>query len=127
MSASQVTPAATGNSDALHELGDFVAINSISCQDDYRERFEELFKSRVHAIDKAPGFRRMAVLKPARGSGDYLVVSFWDSRAAFESWSRSPEFLEGHRRGFEDVRAAKERGETPPMTSRMEIYDVLCR
>ena len=109
-----------------HEAGEFVAINTISCQESYRERFETLFKSRAHAIDKAPGFRRMAVLKPARGSGDYLVVSFWDSRAAFESWSRSPEFLEGHRRGFEDVRAAKERGETPPMTSRMEIYDVLC-
>src|SRR5215831_6515156 len=96
-----------------HEVGEFVAINGISCQDSYRERFETLFKGRAHAIDRAPGFRRMVVLKPIKLGGDYLVVSFWDSRAAFESWSRSPEFLEGHRRGFEDVRAAKERGEAP--------------
>lgn len=105
---------------------EFVAINFITCEDEYRERFETLFKSRVHAIDRAPGFRRMQVLRPGREGGDYLVVSHWESQAAFDHWRTSPEFAEGHRRGFEDVRRAREEGRKAPMTSRMETYSVLC-
>jgi heme-degrading monooxygenase HmoA len=105
--------------------GDFVAVNFISCQDSFRERFEELFRTRAHAIDRAPGFRRMFVLRPERTAGDYLVVSFWVSRDSFDAWRTSPEFAEGHRRGFEDVRRARERGEPPPMASRMETYEIL--
>lgn len=106
-------------------LGDFVAVNSISCQEAYRERFEQLFRSRAHAIDRAPGFRRMFVLRPDLAGGDYLVVSFWDDRASFDHWRGSPEFADGHRRGFEDIRQARERGEQPPMTSRMVTYEIL--
>ncbi len=106
--------------------GEFVAINSIACTDAYRERFETLFKSRAHAIDKLPGFHNMVVLKPSSGTGDYLVVSYWDDRASFENWHKSSAFAEGHRRGFDDVRQARERGEQPPMTSHMELYDILC-
>lgn len=105
---------------------EFVAVNFIACAPAYRERFEQLFRNRAHAIDRAPGFRRMAVLRPEREGGDYLVVSYWESREAFDGWRGSPEFMEGHRRGFEDVRAARERGEAPPMTSRMETYEILC-
>jgi heme-degrading monooxygenase HmoA len=105
--------------------GGFVAVNFISCEGSYRERFEKLFRSRAHAIDRAPGFKRMFVLRPDRGEGDYLVVSHWESREAFDHWRTSPEFAEGHRRGFEDLRQARERGEQPPMTSRMETYEVL--
>ena len=106
--------------------GGFVAVNFIACIPGYRPRFEELFRSRAHAIDGAPGFQRMVVLKPEKEDGDYLVVSFWNDRAAFEHWRTSPEFAAGHRRGFEDVRVARERGEQPPMTSAMKLYDILC-
>jgi hypothetical protein len=87
----------------------------------------------VHLAPGVPAAERLGpdatpedVLKPQRDGGDYLVVSFWSSGDAFTAWSRSPEFLEGHRRGFADVKAARERGEAPPMTSRMETYGVLC-
>lgn len=106
--------------------GEFVAVNFISCTDAYRERFEALFSSRAHAIEQVPGFHNMVVLKPVKEGGDYLVVSFWDKRESFDSWRDSPAFMAGHRRGFEDVRTARERGEQPPMTSRMELYDILC-
>jgi heme-degrading monooxygenase HmoA len=109
-----------------HRPGDFVAINSITCDEPYRQRFEELFRSRAHAIDRAPGFRHMYVLQPETGGAPYLVVSFWDGRASFDAWRASPEFAEGHRRGFADVRGARERGEKPPMTSSMETYRILC-
>ncbi len=104
----------------------FVAVNFIHCESDYVGRFEELFRSRAHAIDRIPGFLSMRVLKPEAPGGDYLVVSEWSAREAFEGWRQSPEFLEGHRRGFEDVRRAREEGRTPPMTSRFETYSVLC-
>ncbi len=105
----------------------FVAINYITCKPEYRERFEYLFKTRARAIDRLPGFRGMYVLRPQREGDAYLVVSHWDSEAHFKAWLKSPEFLEGHKRGFEDVRQAKERGEEPPMTSDFRTYEIITR
>ena len=107
------------------QSGEFVAVNFISCSDGYRPRFEELFRSRAHAIDALPGFKHMVVLRPDREGGDYLVVSFWADRSSFDAWRSSPAFAAGHRRGFEDIKAAREREEAPPMTSRMETYEIL--
>lgn len=108
------------------EVG-FVAINHIRCREEYRERFEELFRTRAHAIDRMPGFCGMQVLRPQKPDEPYLVVSFWESQEAFRAWVGSPEFLEGHRRGFEDMRAARERGEEPTMTSEFVTYEVIAR
>ena len=104
----------------------FVAINYISCEPHYRERFEQLFGTRAHAIDRMPGFVDMQVLKP-NGPGEYLIVSHWSSEEAFKTWTSSSEFLEGHKRGFEDLRAARERGEKPPMSSSFKTYEVIAR
>ncbi|GIV52128.1 MAG: hypothetical protein KatS3mg038_2649 [Candidatus Kapaibacterium sp.] len=108
-------------------MSNFVAINRIYCREDYRQRFEQLFATRAHAIDRMPGFLGMQVLRPQREGEPYLVVSFWESKEAFEAWTGSPEFLEGHRRGFEDVRRAREQGQEPPMRSEFVTYDVIAR
>lgn len=105
----------------------FVAINYITCQPDYRERFEALFRSRARAIDRMPGFRGMYVLRPQKEGDPYLVVSHWESEAHFRAWVGSPEFLEGHRRGFEDIHRAKARGEEPPMHSDFKTYEIITR
>ena len=105
---------------------DFVAINYIKCEDHYRERFEQLFATRAHAIDRMPGFLNMEVLKPNE-QGEYLIVSHWESEEQFKKWTSSPEFLEGHKRGFEDIRKAREEGKTPPMTSSFKTYQVITR
>ncbi|MDM7460694.1 MAG: antibiotic biosynthesis monooxygenase [bacterium] len=110
-----------------HETDGFVAINYIACQPEYRERFEHLFKTRARAIDRLPGFRGMYVLRPLSEGDAYLVVSHWDSEAHFKAWLQSPEFLEGHKRGFEDIREAKARGEEPPMRSDFRTYEVVAR
>jgi heme-degrading monooxygenase HmoA len=104
----------------------FVAINYIRCEDHYRERFEQLFASRAHAIDRMPGFTDMQVLKPNQ-DGEYLIVSHWESEEAFKKWTGSPEFLEGHKRGFEDIRKAREAGEKPPMQSTFKTYNVIAK
>ena len=105
----------------------FVAINYIRCKKEYRPRFEESFGTRAHAIDRMPGFVDMHVLRPQTDDGEYLIVSFWDTEETFKAWTQSPEFLEGHKRGFEDIRRAKERGEDPPMKSDFKTYEVVAR
>ena len=104
----------------------FVAINYIQCEPNYRERFEELFASRAKAIDKMPGFVDMQVLRP-NGEGEYLIVSHWASEEAFKTWTTSPEFLEGHKRGFDDIRKAREQGLKPPMSSSFKTYEVIAK
>lgn len=121
-------PASELQSQAIdQERANFVAINYISCKPDYRERFECLFCSRAHAIDRMPGFCGMHVLRAASEEEPYLVVSYWESEECFNAWVGSPEFIEGHKRGFEDIRKAKEEGVEPPMSSRFVTYRVVTR
>lgn len=103
----------------------FVAINYINCSPEYRERFEYLFGSRARAIDTMPGFRNMHVLRPEKEGDDYLIVSYWESEAAFKAWTRSETFIEGHKRGFEDIAKAKAEGKPSPMSSDFKTYSVI--
>lgn len=111
----------------MNDSRHFVAINFISCKNEYRQRFEELFATRAHAIDRIPGFIDMYVLRPKNDGDEYLIVSYWSDEQAFHRWRQSPEFIEGHKRGFEDIAEAKRRGEEPPMTSDFKIYEVISR
>ena len=105
----------------------FVAINFIQCEPHYRERFEFLFGSRAKAIDKLPGFVHMQVLKPTKEDDRYLVVSHWENEEAFKAWTKSPEFVEGHKRGFEDLAIAKAEGKPSPMQSEFKTYAVIAQ
>ncbi len=103
----------------------FVAINYISCIEEYRERFETLFATRAKAIDKMPGFRNMHVLKPSDGIGEYLIVSHWDNEDNFRTWTNSSEFIDGHRRGFADISKAKKEGREVPLKSTFKTYSII--
>ncbi len=76
-------------------------------------------------IDNNKGFRNMHVLKPRKGEDEYLIVSYWDTEEDFINWTRSESFIEGHKRGFADVKKAKEQGLEPPMKSDFKTYDIL--
>jgi len=103
----------------------FVAINFISCNDDYKPRFEQLFATRAHAIDKMEGFKSMNVLRPMDNKSEYLIVSYWESEDNFKSWTKSQEFIEGHQRGFEDIKIARAEGREVPMKSDFKTYKVI--
>ncbi|MCB0284326.1 MAG: antibiotic biosynthesis monooxygenase [Calditrichaeota bacterium] len=103
----------------------FAAINYIDCKNEYVERFEELFASRAGAIDKLPGFRYMNVLKPNSENDKYLIVSYWDDEDSFKAWTKSEAFIEGHKRGFADLKKYKEQGLEPPMKSEFKTYQIL--
>ncbi len=103
----------------------FVAINYITCKPHYKSRFEHLFATRAKAIDRMPGFIRMQVLRPTQDGQDYLIMSNWRDEESFRAWTKSGEFLEGHQRGFEDLKAAKQAGLEPPLTSTFRTYEVI--
>lgn len=105
----------------------FVAINYIQCTPEYKERFEELFATRARAIDTLPGFIDMQVLQPNTENDNYLIVSHWESEESFKNWTKSEQFLEGHKRGFADIAKAKAEGKEAPMTSSFKTYNVIAR
>ena len=111
----------------MNKENNFVAINFIDCVPSYKPRFEELFGSRAQAIDRMPGFQSMQVLKPKDGESSYLIMSFWETEEAFKQWTGSPEFIEGHKRGFEDIAKARQEGKEVPMKSTFKTYEVLAR
>lgn len=103
----------------------FVAVNYIDCTPEYRNRFEELFGSRTHAIDAMPGFIEMHVLRPAKEGDKYLIVSYWETEDAFKDWTKSEAFIEGHKRGFADLAKAKQEGRQAPMSSDFKTYEII--
>lgn len=103
----------------------FVAINYISCKPEYKERFEQLFKSRAGAIDTMPGFVEMHVLRPGKDDDEYLIVSYWDKEESFKTWTQSEAFIEGHKRGFADIAQAKQEGREAPMKSDFKTYEII--
>lgn len=111
----------------MDKLTNFVAINFIDCNPDYKDRFEELFGSRAHAIDRMEGFKNMKVLRPKDGSNTYLIVSFWENEESFNRWTGSSEFIEGHKRGFDDIAQARKEGKESPMKSTFKTYEVIAQ
>jgi heme oxygenase (mycobilin-producing) len=103
----------------------FVAVNFITCIESYQERFEELFATRKHAIDTLPGFIHMHVIKQHEEVGKYMVVSYWENEEGFRQWLTSEAFIEGHTRGFKDIKDARERGEPVPMKSEFRTYSII--
>lgn len=103
----------------------FVAVNYINCTPEYRERFENLFGSRAHAIDKMEGFIEMHVLRPNQNDDNYLIVSYWETEQSFKDWTKSEAFIEGHKRGFADIAQARAEGRPAPMSSDFKTYEII--
>ncbi len=97
----------------------FVMMNRMSVPEEHRERFEEMFRTRARAVDRRPGFIRAEILKPRQGN-EYIVMTHWESEQAFESWTKSQEYLEGHKR----VGEFKGGDGRMTLTSSIEKYEV---
>ncbi len=73
-----------------------MAVNRIFVKPEFREAFEARFRERARLVETRPGFVRFELLRPTTGD-DYLVMTWWASREAFEAWVNSEEFRRGHR------------------------------
>lgn len=72
--------------------------NRIFVAPEFADRFEERFRTRAGRVDQMPGFVRNLVLRPTAPGDPYVVLTFWESRAQFEAWTKSDAFVQGHSR-----------------------------
>lgn len=61
--------------------------------------FEARFLSRPRLVDGRPGFVASHLLRPTAAGEPYVVLTFWESRAAFEAWRSGPDFKDSHKGG----------------------------
>ncbi len=73
--------------------------NRIPVNPDFHEAFEARFRERAGLVDGMPGFVSHQVLRPTKSGDPYVVLTFWEDREAFEAWTASDAFRQGHARG----------------------------
>ena len=59
------------------------------------DEFEARWSERETYLVEVPGFLRFALLRGDE-PGDYVSHSTWESRSAFEAWTRSEAFRKAH-------------------------------
>jgi heme-degrading monooxygenase HmoA len=98
----------------------FIAMNRFQVRAGGEADFEAVWLGRDTHLAKVPGFREFRLLRGADRDGIRLYAShsIWDSREAFEAWTRSEAFRLAHKdaAGHRDLYAG------PPQ---FEGFDVL--
>jgi len=98
----------------------FVTMNRFTIDPAHWDDFENRFKQRAGLVDGEPGFIRNAVLRPQENTSDqHIVTTLWESRQAFEAWTRSDSFRQAHAKT----------GQTPKewfaSPTKLEIFDAV--
>jgi heme oxygenase (mycobilin-producing) len=73
-----------------------VVINAITVPADRADELAGRFAGRAGMVEKADGFERFELLRPADGREQWLVVTTWRDQAAFEGWLSSQSFGQAH-------------------------------
>lgn len=74
----------------------YVAINVLNVPAEMRETLEGRFAARAGEVEKMDGFESFELLRPVEGTEQYLVMTHWRDRAAFDAWLSSQAFSKGH-------------------------------
>ena len=76
----------------------FIAMNRFRIARGFEEGFEELWRSRDSQLGGVPGFRAFQLLRGPSSETETLYASHstWESREAFEAWTRSEAFAKAH-------------------------------
>jgi heme-degrading monooxygenase HmoA len=96
-----------------------IVCNRIPVNSEYAAQFEERFMERAHLVDGMDGFLSFHLLRPDNPDHPYTVMTYWESKAAYEAWVNSDAFKQGHARS----------GSLPPDTflghPTLEVYEVI--
>ena len=78
----------------------FIAMNRFRVKKGSEEDFERVWTSRDTHLQKVPGFIEFHLLRGPENEDHTLFASHsvWQSKAAFEAWTRSEEFRAAHSR-----------------------------
>ena len=81
----------------------FIAMNRFRVIKGCEGAFEHVWLSRDSHLDKVPGFIEFHLLKGPDADDNTLYASHtvWESRDAFEAWTRSEAFRAAHKRAGE--------------------------
>lgn len=93
--------------------------NRIYVNASFHEAFEARFRNRARLVDGMPGFVFNQLLRPARPDDPYVVLTFWETYEAFQNWTESDAFREGHARSGSLPKAAFDR------KNKLEIHQVI--
>jgi len=98
----------------------FVTMNRFTIDPAHWDDFENRFKQRAGLVDGEPGFIRNTVLRPQEDTSEqHIVMTLWESRQAFESWTHSESFRQAHAKA----------GQTPKGwfigPTKLEIFDAV--
>lgn len=82
----------------------FIAMNRFKIALGREDDFVSVWKNRDSHLDGVPGFRTFNLLRGASNEEYTLFAShsIWDSRDAFEAWTRSEAFRMAHRNAGEN-------------------------
>jgi heme-degrading monooxygenase HmoA len=78
----------------------FIVMNRFQVKKGSEEAFERIWASRESYLDRMPGFVEFHLLKgpPHEDYTLYSSHTTWQSKAAFEGWTKSDEFRRAHAR-----------------------------
>lgn len=108
-----------------------VVSNRIMVASGFESDFEKRFEGRARLVEKHPGFLRLEILKPVNvslhgseqgGSEYYVVLTYWENKESFVSWTESEDFKEAHRN-----RAPKEMFSGPNVFEMHEVIQEVTR
>ena len=76
----------------------FIAMNRFRIALGQEAAFEDMWRTRDSYLATVPGFREFHLLRGASEEDHTLYASHsvWESRAAFEDWTRSESFRKAH-------------------------------
>jgi heme-degrading monooxygenase HmoA len=76
----------------------FIAMNRFHITPGREQDFETIWQQRESHLDQVPGFQQFNLLRGPDGDDHSLYASHsvWDSRDAFEDWTRSESFRKAH-------------------------------
>jgi heme-degrading monooxygenase HmoA len=94
----------------------FVAVNRLRCPAGYAEHLERAFRQAGN-LQGVPGFMAFQFLKNTREGEplEYLALTTWESRDAYEAWTKSESFSRTHRGA----------GGESPVTASLDQYELL--
>jgi heme-degrading monooxygenase HmoA len=80
----------------------FIAMNRFRVKRGAEDAFEKVWLSRDSYLERVPGFVEFRLLKGPEAEDHTLYASHsvWQSKAAFEAWTKSEEFRAAHARAM---------------------------
>ncbi|GIX47003.1 MAG: antibiotic biosynthesis monooxygenase [Candidatus Tectimicrobiota bacterium] len=77
----------------------FIAMNNFQVAAEHAAAFEARWQRRRSYLKGVPGFLHFQLLRGETRDGQvhYISHSTWESREAFEAWTRSERFVQAHR------------------------------